>query len=34
VCGDRIVGDEPTIQIRGALVHLRCAAYRRRMVRR
>jgi hypothetical protein len=25
---------EPTINIRGAVVHLRCAVYRRRMARR
>ena len=34
VCGARIGSDDPTIQIRGALVHLRCAVYRRRLVRR
>jgi hypothetical protein len=33
-CGDRIGRDEPTIKIHGALVHLRCAVYRRRMARR
>jgi hypothetical protein len=34
VCGARIDSDNPTIQIRGALVHMRCAVYRRRLVRR
>ena len=34
VCRGRIGSDDPTIQIRGALVHLRCAVYRRRLVRR
>jgi hypothetical protein len=34
VCGARIGSGNPTIQIRGALVHMRCAAYRRRLVRR
>lgn len=34
VCGARIGSGDPTIQIRGALVHMRCAAYRRRLVRR
>jgi hypothetical protein len=34
VCGARIGSGDPTIQIRGALVHLLCAAYRRRLVRR
>jgi hypothetical protein len=29
-CGTRIGTDEPTIKIHGALVHLRCAVYRRR----
>jgi hypothetical protein len=33
-CGARISSGEPTIKIRGALVHLRCAAYRRQLVRR
>jgi hypothetical protein len=33
-CGDRIGSGEPTIKIRGALVHMRCAAYRRRLARR
>jgi hypothetical protein len=33
-CGAPIGGSEPTIKIRGALVHMRCAAYRRRVVRR
>ena len=33
VCGARI-GGGPTIQIRGALVHMHCAVYRRRLVRR
>ena len=34
VCGARIGSGDPTIQIRSALVHLRCAVYRRRVVRR
>lgn len=34
VCGARITTGDPTIQIRSALVHLRCAVYRRRLVRR
>jgi hypothetical protein len=34
VCGARIASGDPTIQIRGALVHTRCAVYRRRGVRR
>jgi hypothetical protein len=33
-CGARIDSSEPTIKIRGALVHLRCAVQRRRVVRR
>jgi hypothetical protein len=33
-CGVRIGSGEPTIKIRGALVHMRCAAYRRRLARR
>jgi hypothetical protein len=33
-CGARIGIGEPTIKIRGALVHMRCAAYRRRLARR
>ena len=33
-CGVRIDRGEPTIQIRDALVHMRCAVYRRRMARR
>ena len=33
VCGARVGGGEPTIQIHGALVHIRCAVYRRRLVR-
>jgi hypothetical protein len=33
-CGARIGSGEPTINIRGALVHMRCAVYRRRMARR
>jgi hypothetical protein len=33
-CGGRIGSGEPTIKIRGALVHIRCAAYRRRLARR
>ena len=34
VCGARISCGEPTIQIGGALVHLRCAVYLRRPVSR
>jgi hypothetical protein len=34
VCGARIGSGDPTIEIRGALVHVLCAAYRRRQVRR
>jgi hypothetical protein len=34
VCDARIGADEPTFQVRGVLVHLRRAAYRRRLVRR
>jgi hypothetical protein len=34
VCGARIRSGEPTIQIHGALVHMVCAVYRRRLVRR
>jgi hypothetical protein len=33
-CGVRIGSGEPTIKIRDALVHIRCAAYRRRLARR
>jgi hypothetical protein len=33
-CGAPVGSSEPTINIRGALVHMRCAAYRRRLVRR
>jgi hypothetical protein len=33
-CGAHIHEGEPTIQIRGALFHMRCAVYRRRMARR
>jgi hypothetical protein len=33
-CGARIGSAEPTIKIRGALVHMRCAVYRRRLVKR
>jgi hypothetical protein len=33
-CGGRIDSGEPTIKIRGALIHMRCAAYRRRLARR
>ena len=33
-CRTRISRQEPTIQIRGALVHVRCAARRRRLTRR
>lgn len=34
VCGARIGSEDATIRIRGALVHMRCAVYRRRVVRR
>ena len=34
VCGARIGSADPTIQIHGAPVHIRCAVYRRRLVRR
>jgi hypothetical protein len=33
-CGARIGSGEPTIKIRGALVHMRCAVCRRRVARR
>jgi hypothetical protein len=33
-CGARIGNGEPTIKIHGALVHMRCAVYRRRVARR
>jgi hypothetical protein len=33
-CGAQIVDGEPTIEIHGALVHMRCAVYRRREARR
>jgi hypothetical protein len=33
-CGARIGSGEPTIKIRDALVHMRCAASRRRLARR
>lgn len=33
-CGARIGSGEPTIKIRGALVHMRCAVHRRRVARR
>jgi hypothetical protein len=33
-CGARIATGDRTIKIRGAVVHLRCAVYRRRMARR
>jgi hypothetical protein len=33
-CSAPVASWEPTIKIRGALVHMRCAAYRRRVVRR
>ena len=33
-CGARIGRGEPTIKIRGALVHMRCAVHRRRLARR
>ena len=33
-CGTRISRRAPTLQIGGALVHVRCAVYRRRMMRR
>jgi hypothetical protein len=34
VCGARVGSGDPTIRIRGALVHMGCAVYRRRLVRR
>jgi hypothetical protein len=34
VCGARIGTGDQTIEIRGAPVHMRCAVYRRRLVRR
>ena len=34
VCGARIGSGDRTMQIRGAVVHLSCAAYRRRKVHR
>jgi hypothetical protein len=33
-CGARIGRSEPTIKIRGALVHMHCAVQRRRVARR
>jgi hypothetical protein len=33
-CGAPVGSGEPTIKIRGALIHMRGAAYRRRVVRR
>ena len=33
-CGAPIGSREPTIKVSGALVHMRCAAHRRRVVRR
>lgn len=33
-CGARIGSGQPTIEIRGALVHLRCAMRRRKVGRR
>jgi hypothetical protein len=33
-CGARIDSSEPTIKIRGALVHMHCAVQRRRVARR
>jgi hypothetical protein len=33
-CGAAIGRGEPTIKIRGALVHMRCAMHRRRVARR
>jgi hypothetical protein len=33
-CGAAIGNGEPTIKIHGALVHMRCAVYRRRVARR
>jgi len=33
-CGARIGSAEPTIEIRGALVHLHCAMHRRKVGRR
>ena len=34
VCGARIGSADVAIEIRGALVHIRCAVHRRRLVRR
>lgn len=34
LCGARIARGEAAIQISGALVHMRCAVYRRRMTQR
>jgi hypothetical protein len=34
VCGARIGGGEPTFHVRGVVVHMRCAVYGRRLVRR
>jgi hypothetical protein len=34
VCGAHIGSGDPIIQIRNALVHMRCAVSRRRLVRR
>jgi hypothetical protein len=34
VCGTQISSGEPTIRIRDALIHMRCAVYRRRAARR
>ena len=34
VCGAHVTIDDATIEIRGAPVHIRCAVYRRRLVRR
>jgi hypothetical protein len=34
LCGARVGSGEPTIKIHGALIHVRCAAHRRRAARR
>ena len=34
LCGANIGSGDATIKIRGAVVHMRCAAYRRHLVRR
>ena len=30
MCGPRIGSDDPMIHVRGTLIHMRCAVYRRR----